>query len=377
MCKLADANLWWGKEADSLRLCEEAVQVANSHLKPGDAARIEALKFLAGMYFYHAQMDKHVQVCADIFALVSSERGPDHPDTFAALEELGHAYCYVKRFDDSIRILKDEVTRNQDVFGLDHPNTFRSMSRLGDVLQAAKKANEAIEIYEQANRINTEKHKSSEILSQLADAYLLAGRFNDALEASEESLRIARASAASKSACFTDGTKVMRVACIKLKMDRPSDAETLVQGFLQDMRDVLPEDDPEISRANCMLSLVLIQKGNFKDAEEAVRGSMAFLEKQYKPTNWRYCLAQGMLGSALARREKFADAKPLLVPAYVAIEPYHYRFYFRPILYEPFLSEVLQSLADCCEALGEPAEALKWNARLAELQQTAYGPASN
>jgi hypothetical protein len=69
------------------------------------------------------------------------------------------------------------------------------------------------------------------------------------------------------------------------------------------------------------LARVQIVRGEAAKAEPMLRHVLAIRQRLYPPADWRIAEVQSLLGAALTRQGRYADAEPLLLDAANGLKP--------------------------------------------------------
>ena len=140
-------------------------------------------------------------------------------------------------------------------------------------------------------------------------------------------------------------------------------------------RRLLGDHDLEVSRTLNSLALVLLRECRFTDAEPLARECLAIREKKL-PDDWGTFYTQVMLGAALLKQEKHADAEPLLLSGYAGMAQRETAIRNKD---RHLLRKALQNLLDLYQASRRPDRAAEWKQKLddferAETNRVAPGP---
>lgn len=118
----------------------------------------------------------------------------------------------------------------------------------------------------------------------------------------------------------------------------------------------LGADHPETALTLVYLSDAVRRIGRFKEAEQAAREALDIDTKRLGPDHPQSKGARGMLGMALAKQRRWAEAEPLLLAYGAALEA--------KTGVEGDLAEVTRQIAEMYEAWGKPDKAAEWRKKL-------------
>jgi serine/threonine protein kinase len=363
MSDLAYAYLYVARYDDAVRLSEQAVRTARAKLDRDDPVALAAMDNLASAYYFAGRATDAVVVRKEVLALTTAKLGRDHSDTLAAMHKLSGSYREAGRVEEALQLAQATFTRMEAKFGPEHPDTIQCISNLGDALRYAGRLDEALAIHGKAlelwkKRLGNNHGITQGATDRLSDTYRLAGQYDDALAFEEESLRLLQQGNPVRYRAVV--AALNKVVGIMLAQGRSAQAEALVRDHVRELRTALRKDNPELARASSILSLVLINQGKYQEAEAPARDSLNVLEKHLPPNDWRISLARGLLGCALAGQKKFSSAEPLLLSAFDALQRRAKHFPERFLAYKPYLQEVIQSLDQLYESVGQSGKAAQW-----------------
>ena len=110
-----------------------------------------------------------------------------------------------------------------------------------------------------------------------------------------------------------------------------------------------------------MLAIDLMKQSKWSEAEPVLRERLATREK-FMPDDWSRFNAMSMLGEALSRQAKFAEAEPLIVKGYEEMKARAAKI--PPPFRTLRLSEAAERVAALYEAWGKPEQAAAWKDKL-------------
>ncbi|MBX9585589.1 MAG: tetratricopeptide repeat protein, partial [Gemmataceae bacterium] len=263
-------------------------------------------------------------------ALAGCEKalGADHPNTLTSLGNLAALYWSQGRLDRSVPLFEDALRRQQRLLGDGHPDTLATSANLGVNYKDAGRVAEGLPLLERAYAARAEyPAKLGWVGAQLANAYARAGRPADAARVVGESLAEGRA---------------------KLKPGSPE-----LGGLLAQIGKQLLDLDPA--------------------AAEPVLRECLDLREKLAPAAWNTANARSLLGDALLRQGKPAEAEPLLVAGYEGLLAD--RKNIPPVPQAQVnLPEAADRLVELYVALNKPDEVKKWRAERATYPSVAPPP---
>jgi serine/threonine protein kinase len=128
----------------------------------------------------------------------------------------------------------------------------------------------------------------------------------------------------------------------------------------------LPADHPERAAALIRLGRLLLHFNQPAEAEPLLRECLAIRDKKI-PDSFLAFNARSMLGEALLRQQKFAEAEPFLLQGYEGLKQ---REAVTPSTSFVHPADVVEDLVQLYEAWDKPAEAAKWRKTLKEQRKS-------
>lgn len=270
---------------------------------------------------YHAvgKFDRALPLYEETLALQKSKLGPDYPDTLTSMNNLAGGYRRAKRLDRSIPLFEECLKLRRVKSGEDHPDTMLVKANLGVNYRDAGRLAEALPLLEEANRAVREYPTLRWVREPLLDAYMKAGRSDEAAALAKEMLNEARAA--------------------------------------------LPPGSPQLAGMLAQAGLLLLKTKNWAEAEAVVREALTIREAK-EPDDWRTFNTKSMLGGALLGQKKYADTEPLLKAGYEGMKQRAEKI---PPEGKDRLIEALDRLIELAEVTGKVQDAKMWKDEKAKL----------
>ena len=243
--------------------------------------------------------------------------GPDHRNTLETATSLAILYWQTGQLDRAIPLFEDTTRRWEDALGSDHPTTIQTLGSLGQAYKDAGRAAEAVPLLERAYAARGRHPTLPDYADQLTDAYAKAGR--------------------------------------------PADAAGVLREQLAEKRRRLKPGSPELCAALAGTAYWLIDFD--PAAAEALLRECLPLSETLAPRAWSTANDKSVLGDALLRQGKPAEAEPLLVAGYAGLLADRTSI---PPPAKANLPDAASRLARVYLALGKPDEAAKWRAERAK-----------
>jgi serine/threonine protein kinase len=191
-------------------------------------------------------------------------------------------------------------------------------------------------------------------------------------EALAISAKLARADNTSAASMFLDGSFRLSVPALLdeaagiLRSERKLEqVEQMYLEYLPLLRARLPPNDFELAHAVDMLTVILLEKGKFAEAEPLASECLALYNKQ-NPDDWHVSNSRHLLGASFLGQKQYARAEPLLLSGYEGIKQ---RDGTMPNERRQRFKEVLRRMAQLYEETGRPDQAAEWKRKLVEFER--------
>lgn len=152
-----------------------------------------------------------------------------------------------------------------------------------------------------------------------------------------------------------------------IRAGRVDDAIALIKERIEEARTTMPADDPQLAGLMASAGLTLLQTKAWTEAEPILRECLKIRELK-KPDAWSTFNTKSMLGGALLGQQKYPEAEPLLRAGYEGMKEQADKI---PPQAKVRLGEALDRLIALAEATGKPDEAKAWRDERAKLPVAA------
>jgi serine/threonine protein kinase/tetratricopeptide (TPR) repeat protein len=369
--------------------------LAATYSAQGDYARAEALER---------------QVVAGFRAL--PQFGPDHPKTLFAMNNLATGYLLQRQYDQAQPLFEEILRARRDKLEPGHPDTLTTMNDLAVVYQGLRLSDKADPLFQEALDAATVKpgpdHPLTlKIKNCLATLRSQQGRFEEAEALFGQVLQSRRKTLPADHPDLL--TSIHNLGVYYRMREQYAKAEPLLVEAVERARTTLTirhpstqqwlnslaflyglQKKPEraepllreladyqhsnagaesVAYARCLEPLAqnLMQQGKYVLAEPLARECLG-IRLAKEPDAWTTFYTQALLGSALARQQRFTDAEPHLRQGYEGMKQ---RAAQIPPEARIRLTKVLQWLVHLYEAWDRPDEAAKWRKELEALEVRA------
>jgi serine/threonine protein kinase/tetratricopeptide (TPR) repeat protein len=247
--------------------------------------------------------------------------GPSHPLTLITINQLATAYRGASNFEQALPLLREAVEKSREGLGLDHPDTLIAMNNLAGLLREMGQLSEANELFRETVTAASAKlgfaHSNTQIyVRNLADSYA--------------------------------------------RLSQPEKAEPLWRQLAEFWKEKAGAESPQYARELNWLGLSLIEQDKAAEAEPTLREALRLREKT-EAELWTTFSTQSVLGAALMRQNKYAEAEALLLTGYEGMKQRELKI---PAAGKPRLTEALQRLVQLYESWDKPDQAAAWRSKL-------------
>ncbi|MBX7104363.1 MAG: serine/threonine-protein kinase [Gemmataceae bacterium] len=243
--------------------------------------------------------------------------GNQHSLTLQCMRELGLFYCGRRRFPEAEMLQQEILTIRRAKPGSDPDLVIRAMVDLGETYVSWDRPADA-----------------EPLLQQAIDA------FDKRMPISAE-----RRQSASLS-----------LAVVKLKLGHLSVAESLLQNSIEFWRDHRSDDTRDLDIAMTWMASVRLKQDRPAEAETLARETLSN-RLQNASAPWVVFDSQTLIGRALAARKQYAEAEPWLVKGIAGLMEQGNNL---PFTGRDRLAEGLTCLVQMYDEWGKPGEAAKW-----------------
>ncbi len=270
------------------------------------------LNNLGGIAFADGEPGQAEDYIRKALAIQKSVYGPEHPKVATNLNNLGMIQQAAGDLDGAEKSHREALEMRRKLLGPDHPHVAGSLNNLAGVLYDKGETEEAGRLYEQALEI---------VRPRLGDEHPTVLRLE---------------------------TNLATVLESEGDYDR---AETLLKSILAKQRARLSPSDPALAELLDLLGgLFLDDREDPKSAEPLLRESLGIYRGEDPPDDWSLARMEVLLGTALARLQRFDEAEGLLLSGFKTLKTL-----------EPESGESVQAaslrLAELYDAWGRPQEA--------------------
>jgi tetratricopeptide (TPR) repeat protein len=231
---------------------------------------------------------------------------------------------------------REALALSRNVYGNDHIEVVYTLANLGSVVGAEGRLSEAERCYR--------------------EALAISGRLARTDNPSAVSLSLDGSFRLSVPALLDELAGTLR------SESKLGDVEQMYKEFLPLLRARLPESDFELAHAVDMLTVTLLEKGKFAEAEPLATECLALYNKQ-NSNDWHVSNSRHLLGACLLGEKQYAKAEPLLLSGYEGIRPGDGTVSNER---KQHLTEVLRRLVQLYEETNQPERAAEWKRKLVE-----------
>lgn len=301
-----------GRREDALALGNDVVNFAKKTLGPDHA---NTLVYQVNLASYYGNLGRHtsaIPLLDEALKVSCASLGSAHPRSVQWMRRLAASYTAIGRHEEAARTLELAYYASKEHPGADTPTL---ASDLGQALVKAKRFDHATDVYK--NQLETvrkekgERHASTlPLLANLAASYQAAGKPSEALQTADDFATVCRANRAD-----TEFAQLGMVADVFDANKLPEKSAALWKEEIDATRAQMGAESRPFMAYLAELGADLVGRGKWAYAEPVLRECVTVREKR-TPNDWATFHAKSMLGLALLRQQKYADAEPFLKSGY-------------------------------------------------------------
>jgi non-specific serine/threonine protein kinase/serine/threonine-protein kinase len=380
---------------------ERAVALRGRLLGDDDPETQASTLGLARAFEQRGRYDDAVRLLTPLIERLQRERGTEHPNTVDATASMGRLLWQQGKYAQAEPVLQGALAGQRRTRGEDDLATLATMNSLANTFFSQAKYAEAEPLYrtilDRRRRVQGAEHPSTLVsMSNLAGLLRVRGRYGEA-EALYTDVRDLRLRVLGVEHPDTLAA-IYNVAALYQGLDRHAEAEPLYRQVLEARRRILGEDHPrtlateyalgvlmrnlrnfpeaearlgavlagrrrtlgeahpDTIDAELVLGRVQIDAHRFAQAERALRNVLRLYD-QTGVRGWQRAAATALLGESLVGLRRYADAEPLLLEGYRALEAQRDEI---PADEQGVFSEARGALHRLYMESGRPEKASEW-----------------
>ncbi|HRC87090.1 MAG TPA: tetratricopeptide repeat protein, partial [Thermoanaerobaculia bacterium] len=306
-----------GDSGAAVPLLEDAVGLARKTLGPSPELA-QGLNDLGVALGQRAELEAARTALEEALTLRQRFLGLEDPLVGVTESELGRTFLDQGRLEEAEAHFRAALAIRRKALGSAHHETATSMSDLGLLLRQKGDRAAAEALLREALQVNraVAGPRHPDTGTALANLALTVSERGD-LKAAESMFREALAiSQASLGRDHPDNAvRMSNLAFVLRQRGKLAEAEALCRQGLALARPALGPDHPAVSRQEVGLARVYLDQGRAEAAEPLLRHALEIQAASYVRTDWRRGAAFSLLGDALTRERRFAEAEALLEQA--------------------------------------------------------------
>jgi serine/threonine protein kinase/tetratricopeptide (TPR) repeat protein len=404
-----------GELNEAIALCEQVRDAQVKKLGADHDATLATLNHLATSYWKAGRLSEAGALLEQIHGALSRKRGPDHDQTLDALDNLSGVYVGLGRGTEATALAEQVRDARVKKHGVAHPRAIASLNNLAFRYQAVGKMRKALALFEEARdaivpKLGADHPLTLIVLDNLARMYRAFGRTDEAIPLAErvrdarvmslgayhpdtihtlENLALGylavggpekalpvykQAAAGLERIGFVHGEagRIVGGLCDCLEtLGRSVEADDWRRKWLAASRE---KDGPESAAYAKELedqAEALIRRDKHADAEPILRECLDIYRKT-QPEAWTTYYAQSLLGEALLGQAKYAEAEPLLAQGYEGLKSRESRI--TPLLARHHVAEAGGRIVQLYKSWGRPEKAEQWRAKLGDPRDVKHSP---
>jgi tetratricopeptide (TPR) repeat protein/predicted Ser/Thr protein kinase len=279
--------------------------------RPADEVDLaQVLAALAETRFYMGQMTPAEEVNQRALQLTRRIRGADHPDLAHLLLNQGAIHLVRSELPQAEAAKREALGIFERWYGRAHPETASAMTILAQVLGRQARYEESLPLLREALATQEQTYgpdhpRTAFVLNELG---LTALRMNDLAQAEPAFARAAAGYGKAAGTHFQEGISLVNLGRVYLARGDAALTERTVARALAIYADVLPPDHFSVAVANSVLGRALVRQRRFADAEPVLDAALRVLDKQPGPPSPWLTAARADLAETLEATGRAAQA---------------------------------------------------------------------
>lgn len=307
----------------ALPLLEQAVALGRRSLGPSRELA-QSLNDLGVARGQLAQLDAARATLESALAMRRKVLGEEHPEVAVSHSELGRTLFDLGRLDEAEAHFRAALAIRRKALGPDDHETATSMSDLGLLLRQKGDRAGAEALFRKTLAVTRKSSgpKHPDVATALANLALTVNERGDhaAAEAMfREALAISLASLGREHP--DNAQRLANLAAVLRLRGKLAEAAAKNEEALALSRPALGPDHPAVARQEVGLARVYLDQGRPAAADPLLRHALGVQQRGLAAGDWRLGVTQGLLGDALRRRSRFAEAEPYLLRAFELLPP--------------------------------------------------------
>jgi eukaryotic-like serine/threonine-protein kinase len=254
-------------------------------------------------------------------ALVTRRYGEQHPET-ARLRIAIATNTYGS--ERGVELLREELEINRDSLGPRHPETLRTLRQLGAELHLKGQIEEAERTYLDALRLSHEVHGPAHpdiisLVMNLEWLYRHTKQTQKLCELLREYEPAARATYGAESVRYAEYLNSLGASMVAAQ--NRDEAAVFLQRGLDTLKAIGRDQSWQGAESRVSLASIALRRGDDVTAERLAREILAIENEQSERMDVRLAQAKKVLGEVLLQRGEFAQAEPLLLESFEALRP--------------------------------------------------------
>jgi tetratricopeptide (TPR) repeat protein len=272
-------------------------------------------------------------------------------------------------------LLEDSYNQSKAKYGPLDGLTFNSAANLAEAFRVNGKPDQALSLLEETFRVTKDKlgpdnGRTIQVMGWVAGHHQATGSYEKAVAIYKDALDLAKAKAGAKDPDGQMSEQMFNLAEAYLAAGRYDEAVRLFHETVALLRSLPSFPNTDFGAYNMnQFGRDLLQKKHAAEAESVLRECLAIRQKEM-PNDPRTFETQSLLGDALLSQKKFAEAEPILLQAEEGLRRRLTRIDDSD---RHFLPESAERLVRLYEGTKQPEKALAWREKL-DARVKAYGP---
>ena len=291
---------------------EKALELRKKILKDEHPYTINSMINVASCYKSMNRLEDSQEMNQLALALAQRVLGDDHNTTLTLMQNIAINHWKAKNLDLSIPLLQKVLAFKESRNGRKHPDTLQVMANLGVNYRDANRLAEAIPLMEESYASSTDKPSLDFVGPALLEAYLLAGKAEE--------------------------------------------ASSLLTTVVTTVRAKNPASSVSLADKLAPIGNVLVRSSMFAASDPILRECLDIRMSQ-EPDHWKTFQLKASLGASLLRQNKIDEAEAGLLDAYNGLKA---KSSDGALVWKERLMSTIDDLIELYGTLPQTSDAIKW-----------------
>jgi len=294
-----------GKYAEALPLAKQVLERTEKRLGPEDPRTAAGLRLVANINMGLNRYRQAIPLYQRALKIMEKTSGPENPETLETMDRLTRAYVAAGSYAEALSLGERTLAVRKRLSGPDDPDIAETLANLAEVQRQMGALDKALSLAQESLKIREKalgpEHPETagilETLANLAEVQRQMGALDKALSLAQESLKIREKALGPE---HPETASILEtLAMIHQQQGASEKALPLAERALKIKEKTLGPDHPRTAQAQRILGLIHKGRGDYTQAESAMKKGEAGLKGPATAGMVEVYLGQGRYEQAL------------------------------------------------------------------------------